>query len=139
MHKISFGILFGLVAITNTESSLNPIVLLPGYFGSQIEASISNETCSQTCEDEDWFTLWFDIRYLVPPLVDTFADYMHLGYDHEENCIRNHGRVKTRVPGFGDTTTIEYLDPAKSPLSSYFAPLVKVLVTDLEIGCELFL
>ncbi len=33
-----------------------------------------------------------------------------------------------RVPGFGNTTTIETLDPAFSFLSGYMAPLVNRLV-----------
>ena len=42
--------------------------------------------------------------------------------------MENTPGVFIRVPGFGDTSSIEYLDPALSHPGEYFAPFVESLV-----------
>ena len=48
-------------------------------------------------------------------------------YDESTKTIKNSPGVKTRVPGFGDTDTIEHLD--SEHLVEYFAPMVKALAS----------
>ena len=42
--------------------------------------------------------------------------------------MENTPGVMTRVPNFGNTSSIEYLDPALSHPGQYFAPFVQSLV-----------
>lgn len=48
-------------------------------------------------------------------------------YDKATNTVHNAPGVETRVPGFGQTNTIEYLDT--NNLIKYFKPMVDALVS----------
>ena len=48
-------------------------------------------------------------------------------YDESTKTMKNAPGVETRVPGFGETSTIEYLDT--TGLIKYFAPMVETLVS----------
>lgn len=50
-----------------------------------------------------------------------------LVYDKATNTVHNAPGVETRVPGFGQTNTIEYLDT--NNLIKYFKPMVDALVS----------
>ncbi|EDO33966.1 predicted protein [Nematostella vectensis] len=108
----------------------NPVVIVPGTGGSQIEAKLNKPTtkhwyCHNTWSD--YFTLWLQESFLLPMFIDCWVDNMRLVYDPATKTVHNSPGVETRVPGFGDTNTIEYLD--KRNLIAYFAPLVKAMVS----------
>ena len=48
-------------------------------------------------------------------------------YDESTMTMKNAPGVETRVPGFGETSTIEYLDT--TGLIKYFAPMVETLAS----------
>ena len=50
-----------------------------------------------------------------------------LHYDEKTNTVKNAPGVETRVPGFGDTATIEHVDTTN--LVTYFKPMVDTLVS----------
>ena len=50
-----------------------------------------------------------------------------LVYDESTKAVKNAPGVETRVPGFGDTSSIEYLDT--NDLVKYFVPTVEKLVS----------
>eukprot|EP00455_Lapot_gusevi_P034321 TRINITY_DN3779_c0_g1_i2.p1 TRINITY_DN3779_c0_g1~~TRINITY_DN3779_c0_g1_i2.p1 ORF type:complete len:315 (-),score=95.04 TRINITY_DN3779_c0_g1_i2:157-1101(-) len=52
---------------------------------------------------------------------------MRLVFDNTTNTYSNAPGVETRVPGFGNTSSVEQLDPSVSA-TSYLAPLVQALV-----------
>ena len=52
---------------------------------------------------------------------------LRLEYDEDTKTVKNAPGVETRVPGFGDTNTIEHLDTDN--LIKYFAPVVDRLVS----------
>lgn len=56
-----------------------------------------------------------------------FTKRYRLEYDESTKTMKNSPGVETRVPGFGNTDTIEHLDTDK--LVPYFAPMVDALVS----------
>ncbi|XP_074597419.1 lysosomal phospholipase A and acyltransferase-like isoform X2 [Brevipalpus obovatus] len=104
---------------------------VPGDGGSQIEAKLNKtETVHYFCEAKttDFFTLWIAISDLVPYAVDCFTDNMRLVYDNVTRKTSNSPGVDIRIPGFGTTDTIEYLDPSHYGVTGYFNILVEGLL-----------
>ncbi len=68
-----------------------------------------------------WYALWLNVEQMVPEVIDCWADNMKLIYDDKTRTTRNNDGVQTRVPGFGNSSTVEYLDSSRLSLSIYFA------------------
>jgi lysophospholipase-3 len=54
---------------------------------------------------------------------------MRLIYNSTTKKTSNLDGVEIRIPGFGNTSTVEFFDSSDFSYSSYFAPIVKSLVT----------
>jgi len=103
---------------------------VPGTGGSQLQAKLNKPKvlhwyCSQ--KTSDYFTLWLKKSSLLPFAIDCWVDNMRLVYDKTTKIMKNAPGVETRVPGFGNTDTIEHLDTDN--LVKYFAPMVDALVS----------
>ncbi|KAK3007058.1 hypothetical protein RJ639_016622 [Escallonia herrerae] len=115
-------------------SSLHPLILIPGNGGNQLEARLTADykPVSLFCKrvgwnKAGWFRLWFDPSVLLAPFTRCFAQRMMLYYDPDLDDYRNAPGVETRVPHFGSTESLLYLDPHLKHITSYMAPLVKSL------------
>ena len=53
---------------------------------------------------------------------------MKLKYDNMTRTTMDNDGVETRIPGFGNTTTVEWLDPSQRGFSMYFANIVSHLL-----------
>merc|ERR1719308_274573 len=111
-------------------SHLHPIILVPGDGGSQVEGrlnktSVVHYMCSKT---SDWYTLWLNLEQMIPTLVDCWVENMKLKYDNVTRRTMDNDGVETRIPGFGNTTTVEWLDPSQRGFSMYFANIVSHLL-----------
>ena len=53
---------------------------------------------------------------------------MKLVYDNKTRTTRPPDGVETRIPGFGDSNTVEWLDPSQRGFSVYFATIVSHLL-----------
>ena len=127
-----------LAYLTYLLSSINaanihyPAIFIPGDGGSQIWARLNRTLppphffCSR---HSNWFELWLDIRLLLPEIIDCFVDNMRLLYNETTKRTSNLEGIETQIPGFGETSTIEYFDSSDFSYSSYFAPIVRSLVT----------
>ncbi|CAH1270757.1 PLA2G15 [Branchiostoma lanceolatum] len=109
----------------------SPVVLIPGDGGSQLEAKLNKSSsphyfCDKTTDD--YFDLWLNIELLVPYVLDCWVDNMKLLYHKENNTVTNNMGVDIRVPGFGDTETVEWLDVSHASISSYFTHIAEALV-----------
>ncbi|XP_068689438.1 lysosomal phospholipase A and acyltransferase-like [Montipora foliosa] len=107
-----------------------PVILVPGSGGSQLEAKLNKPTVSHWyCRQKTshYFTLWVQISLMLPFAINCWVDNMKLVFDKNTNKVKNAPGVDIRVPGFGDTNTIEHLD--QNGLVMYFAPLVTRLVS----------
>lgn len=106
---------------TNNLNTLNPLILIPGAGGNQLEAKLTGDykPSSLLCDrwyplqkDHDgWFRMWFDPSVLIPPFTSCFAHRMTLHFKPHLDDYFNAPGVLTRVPQFGSTQSLLYLDP----------------------------
>ena len=87
-------------------------------------------------------TLWDNKRVLVYylhvcSLLCSFtpSTIYRLQYDNVTNTYYNTDGVKTRIPGFGNTSGIEYLDPHTKEFGPtvYFHPMVGGLMYNMYL------
>ncbi|KAG7647717.1 Lecithin-cholesterol acyltransferase-like 1 [Arabidopsis thaliana] len=119
-------------------SNVYPLILVPGNGGNQLEVRLDREYkpssvwCSSWLypihkKSGGWFRLWFDAAVLLSPFTRCFSDRMMLYYDPDLDDYQNAPGVQTRVPHFGSTKSLLYLDPRLRDATSYMEHLVKAL------------
>ncbi|XP_010478088.1 PREDICTED: lecithin-cholesterol acyltransferase-like 1 [Camelina sativa] len=123
-------------------SNVYPLILVPGNGGNQLEARLDREYkpssgwCSSWLypihkKSGGWFRLWFDATVILSPFTRCFNERMMLYYDADLDDYQNAPGVQTRVPHFGSTKSLLYLDPRLRDATSYMEHLVNAL----EKGC----
>ncbi|KAL6216714.1 hypothetical protein ACLB2K_009933 [Fragaria x ananassa] len=138
--KKELGLLFWMAMMMYTcqaVSNLHPLILIPGNGGNQLEARLTKDykPSSLLCNrwypiernKEGWFRLWFDPTVLLAPFTTCFAQRMTLYYDQEKDDYSNAPGVETRVPHFGYSQSLLFLDPNLKKITTYMAPLVESL------------
>lgn len=123
------------------SNALHPLVIIPGSGGNQLEARLNKDykPSSLFCglitsrKKDGWFRLWFDPTVLLSPFTRCFAERMTLYYHEDIDDYQNAPGVETRVPDFGSTRGLLYLDPHLKRISEYMATLVSSLE---QIGYE---
>ncbi|KAK6320343.1 phospholipase A2 group XV [Coregonus clupeaformis] len=108
-----------------------PVVLIPGDLGNQLEAkldkpSVVHYICYK--KTDVYFTLWLNLELLVPVAIDCWIDNIRLIYNRTTRQTEAPPGVDVRVPGFGQTFPLEYLDPSKRSVGMYFFTIVQALV-----------
>lgn len=106
-----------LTAADFEDGDRHPVLLFPGLACSQIDAKVNKSDdaimphffCRR---HRDWFRLWLDPAYILPSVIDCFFENMKLVYNEETGRTRNADGVETRIVGFGQTESIEYLTTA---------------------------
>ncbi|MPC34013.1 Group XV phospholipase A2 [Portunus trituberculatus] len=116
----------------NKPRPVPPVILVPGDGGSQMEAKLDKPAvvhyvCAK--KTDSWFDLWLNMESLIPGFIDCWIDNMRLVYDNTTRTTKNSPGVMTRVPGFGSTSTVEWLDPSHHYPTSYFYDVVEAMVT----------
>lgn len=103
---------------------------MPGDGGSQIEAKLNKDDVPHYFCDRstDFFSLWLNLELLVPFVIDCWVDNMKLIYDNVTRTTRNNDGVAIQIPGFGNTTSVEYVDSSRLPISGYFNIMADQLV-----------
>ncbi|GFG39948.1 hypothetical protein Cfor_09005 [Coptotermes formosanus] len=104
---------------------------VPGDGGSQVEAKLNKDKvvhylCEKTTQD--FFNIWLNMELLVPWVIDCWIDNMRLVYDNVTRTTSNSKGVEIRIPGFGDTSTVEWLDPSHASQGAYFKDIANTLV-----------
>lgn len=69
---------------------------------------------------KDFFNIWLNLELLVPLVIDCWIDNVKLYYDNVTRTTRNSPGVTTRIPGWGDSETVEWLDPSHASAGAYF-------------------
>lgn len=57
---------------------------------------------------------------------------MKMVYDTKTRRSSDNFGVETRIPGFGNTSTVEYLDPSQRFYSVYFANIVNHILPQVK-------
>lgn len=118
-------------AQARASHNVAPVVIVPGTGGNQLEAKLTSEYVASKpwcCSfRKGFFRLWLDVKTLFPPFTSCFADRLSLDYNPETDAYSNVKGVETRVPYFGTTEGMEYLDPSLKIVSGYMIHLVKAL------------
>ncbi|KAG5839777.1 hypothetical protein ANANG_G00208560 [Anguilla anguilla] len=114
----------------NSSAARPPVVLIPGDLGNQLEAkldkpSVVHYICYK--KTNDYFTLWLNMELLVPVAIDCWIDNMRLIYNWRKRRTEAPPGVNVRVPGFGKTYPLEYLDPSKQSVGMYFFTIAQAL------------
>ncbi|KAL1540313.1 lysophospholipase [Salvia divinorum] len=142
-HSKIAALSLAMVLYTSCTASpaLHPMVLIPGAGGNQLEARLTSayKPSSLVCnrwyplgkDPDGWFRMWFDPSVLLRPFTKCFSERMKIYYDPDVDDYRNAPGVETRVPSFGSTDSLLYLDPNLKHITSYMEPLVTSLE---EIG-----
>ncbi|XP_029010089.1 phosphatidylcholine-sterol acyltransferase [Betta splendens] len=105
-----------------------PLIIVPGNLGNRLEAKLDKPTLVHwMCykKTKDWFPLWIDLSMLMPIGVDCWIDNIRLVYNRTTRQSSNSPGVQVRVPGFGQTYPIEFLD--YNNLTGYFHTMVQHL------------
>ncbi|ETE65029.1 Group XV phospholipase A2, partial [Ophiophagus hannah] len=108
----------------------------PGDLGNQLEAkldkpSVVHYLCSK--KTDSYFTLWLNLELLLPVIIDCWIDNIRLVYNRTSGTTVPPDGVDIKVPGFGKTFALEFLDPSKRSVGTYFYTLVQNLV---DLGYE---
>ncbi|XP_053487270.1 phosphatidylcholine-sterol acyltransferase [Ictalurus furcatus] len=126
-----FNVIFPPTAGPRTENnSTPPLIIVPGNIGNRLEAKIDKPTLVHwLCykKTENWFPLWIDLNMFMPIGIDCWIDNMRIVYNRTTRRTSNSPGVEVRVPGFGQTYTIEFLD--NNNLAGYFHTMVEHLVS----------
>lgn len=113
----------------SASNSTPPLIIVPGNLGNRLEAKIDKPTLVHwLCykKTEKWFPLWIDLNMLIPIGMDCWIDNIKLVYNRTSRRSSNSPGVQVRVPGFGQTYSIEFLD--NNQLAGYFHTMVQHLV-----------
>ncbi|XP_033117243.1 group XV phospholipase A2-like [Anneissia japonica] len=112
------------------QSKRNPVVLLPGDGGCQLRASLNkSEVPHFYCKEHtSEYSIWLDVGEFVPPFVNCFIENIRLVYDNTTRTSSFPPGVNITVPGFGPTSTVEWLDPSHESFTKYYVGLVNALV-----------
>ncbi|XP_044902584.1 phosphatidylcholine-sterol acyltransferase isoform X2 [Felis catus] len=128
-----FNVLFPPHTTPKAELSnhTRPVILVPGCLGNQLEAKLDKpDVVNWMCyrKTEDFFTIWLDLNMFLPLGVDCWIDNTRVVYNRSSGRVSNAPGVQIRVPGFGKTYSVEYLDNNK--LAGYMHTLVQNLVNN---------
>lgn len=106
---------------------------VPGDGGSQLFAKLDKpDVVHYFCDrkTETYFNLWLNMALLVPFVLDCWIDNMRLEYNYTTRKTQNSPGVDIIAPGFGNTSTVEYVDPSQVSVTGYFNVLVNFFVAN---------
>jgi pimeloyl-ACP methyl ester carboxylesterase len=100
-----------LLIVPSASQDLNPIVIVPGFASSRIEARLDKpSTVSYICQKKaDEYRLWLDSSALLLT-TSCWSDNAKLLYNETSDTLSNNYGVESYVPDFGGTSAFEELD-----------------------------
>ncbi|XP_001663352.2 group XV phospholipase A2 [Aedes aegypti] len=113
------------------ERRLSPVIFVPGDGGSQMDAIINKkDSVHFYCQKSSstYFNIWLNKELLVPFVIDCWIDNIRLVYNSTTRKTSNAPGVETRIPGFGSSETVEWIDPSHASEGAYFVNIGNALV-----------
>ena len=104
---------------------------VPGTGGTQLFAKLDKpDVVHYYCEKktDDYFNLWLNLELIVPFALSCFLDNIRLVYNPNNRTTTNSPGVDIAVNDFGNTTSIEYVDPSRIAYTGYFNKMVDALL-----------
>ena len=117
--------------VSDVNITRYPVIILPGDGGNQIFAKLNKSSAPHylcKLKTSDFELLWLNLEEIPPYVLDCFVDNIKLLYDNETRTTRNQAGVEIKIPGFGLTETVEYLDSSEFSATGYFNVIVQALV-----------
>lgn len=121
------------------RKKLSPVILLPGYGGSRLEAKWDKTQVEHYfCDSHsDWTDIWVNVKLLLPYMIDCLIENMRLEFDHATNTTHNTNGVDVRVKDADTITSVEYLNNLRISSFAYFAPIIRKLIMGLGYKREI--
>ncbi|XP_066153500.1 lysosomal phospholipase A and acyltransferase-like isoform X2 [Euwallacea fornicatus] len=119
-----------LCCVSHGSPTLHPVVFIPGDGGNQLEAKLNKTNvvhyiCEKT--SNGYFNIWLNMELLVPLVIDCWIDNIRLNYDNVTRTTAEPPGVDIRVPGFGNSETVEWIDPSHAATGAYFKDIGNLL------------
>lgn len=138
LARLIFSI-FALVALLTSlsecfpraKSTLSPVILMPGYGGSKLEARWDPAYNAEgSCErSTDWMTIWVNYKQFYRSALHCLIYTMELEFDENTGASKNKVGLEVRVKDPDRIANIEYLTDHTFMGYDYFATLVNRLVS----------
>ncbi|VVC25828.1 Lecithin:cholesterol/phospholipid:diacylglycerol acyltransferase,Alpha/Beta hydrolase fold [Cinara cedri] len=117
--------------VTAKSSTKYPVILVPGDGGSRIDAKLNKtNVVHYLCDKKttDYSNIWLNLELLMPYIIDCLIDNMRLEYDNITRTTHSPLGVDIRIPGWGNSSAVEYIDPSLSTFGAYFKSISDILV-----------
>ncbi|CAH8869425.1 unnamed protein product [Trichobilharzia szidati] len=105
----------------NTNDLKYPVILIPGLGGAQAY-------CELKAQKSTIFSVWLNLLYLMLP--EKMYNYFALRYDQSTLDAQDTDTCRVVFPGWGHTSTVEYLQNSGFRFFNYFGSLVQTLTMD---------
>ena len=126
-----------LLPVSGKESEnskpVHPVVLVPGYMGSQLQYSLDKESTSRfVCPrttNGNFHTLWLTLANHDPVRVNCWIENARMSYDGSTRRTNSEPGVTVQPVAFGSTSGVEFVSPLpeQHPETMYFYNLVRAL------------
>ncbi|XP_055600411.1 phospholipase A2 group XV-like [Uranotaenia lowii] len=108
----------------------SPVILIPGDGGSRIDAMLDKpEVVHYICDKHTsmFYDIWLNKELLVWWIIDCSMDNLRLVYNNETRTTSNAPGVTLRIPGWGYSEDVEWIDTSHASVSSYYANVANAL------------
>ena len=120
-------------AKSESQQPVHPVILVPGYMGSQLLYDLDRDSstgllCPRSSNGNLW-TLWLSLANHDPVRVRCWMQYARMSYDRTTRRSLNADGVTVQPKAFGSTLGIEFVSPMpeQHPETVYFYNLVRAL------------
>jgi len=94
------------------STTLKPLILIPGLYGSPLYAQTNDEYSKK------WYCpsfksrsqYWVDLKLVIPPLYNCIFHMMTIKYNYEKDELENQPGMTSSIEDFGGSAGIEYVD-----------------------------
>lgn len=119
-----------LASFLTLSTSLRPILLLPGIYGSNLYATYDNFAKHWYCpKKQEHNIFWVNLRYVIPPTWNCLFEMLTAEYDPVTDKVVDPPGMKVEIEDFGGENGIKYVDKGVFGFHfiESFAPMIEYL------------